>query len=180
MYFKTINTIHNKLQAFLQLLEFRIIGSAERGRQGASEAGSKAETSERARHTPPAGPACASPSPSAPTARPPPPPPRHHPRCRRRPRCRHIVRARRAGRGGGGDEPRLSLETRQALVEGARAQQRVGVAPRRRRRHRRRRCRRRRSRCSCSRGFILRSGPVGRPGPKRRAAPCLRPGPGPR
>jgi hypothetical protein len=25
---KTINTIHNKLQAFLQLLEFRIIGSA--------------------------------------------------------------------------------------------------------------------------------------------------------
>jgi hypothetical protein len=27
---KTINTIHNKLQAFLQLLEFRIIGSASR------------------------------------------------------------------------------------------------------------------------------------------------------
>jgi hypothetical protein len=27
---KTINTMHNKLQAFLKLLEFRIVGSASR------------------------------------------------------------------------------------------------------------------------------------------------------
>jgi hypothetical protein len=31
MWNKTINTTHNKLQAFLKLLEFRIIGSAGRG-----------------------------------------------------------------------------------------------------------------------------------------------------